>query len=128
MNVRANRHVLAAGALAGLLASLGAHAADVATPADHGRQLFQKWCAPCHAPVAAGEQLPGTSTLQSVYKGTKPAALEQRTDLTPALVALYVRQGINAMPYFRKTEISDAELAAIGAYLSHSDGGTPAAP
>jgi hypothetical protein len=43
--------------------------------------------------------------------------LEQRTDLTPEMVAYYVRHGIAMMPSFRKTELSDAQVAAIAAYL-----------
>ena len=95
-----------------------------------GQQVFQHWGAPCHAPVSGSEHVPGTSTLQSIYHGSKPAALEQRIDLTAAMVAYYVRHGDNAMPWFRKTEISDADLAALGAYLSrnHPRRATPARP
>ena len=46
------------------------------------------------------------------------AVLELRTDLTPETVSYFVRNGVAWMAPFRKTEISDAELAAIGAYLS----------
>ncbi len=56
--------------------------------------------------------------LEQKYKGTKPAALEERTDLTPATVAAVVRSGVGPMPFFRKTEVSDADLKALGAYLS----------
>jgi mono/diheme cytochrome c family protein len=86
-----------------------------------GHEVFEAWCAPCHAPVSGQERLAGTSTLEMVYKGTKPAALEQRTDLMPQRVAYYVRHGINAMPWFRKTEISDEDLAAVGAYLARNN-------
>ena len=108
------------------LAGAGALAAGPASAQDpqaYGHAVFEKWCAPCHAPVSGNERLPGTSTLESIYKGAKPAALEQRTDLTAVLVAFYVRHGDNAMPWFRKTEISDADLAALGAYLAHSGAG-----
>jgi mono/diheme cytochrome c family protein len=90
---------------------------------ERGHAVFEKWCAPCHAPISGDERLPGTSTLQLVYKGSKPAALEKRTDLTAGLVAIYVRHGINAMPWFRKTEISDAELKALGDYLARNNTG-----
>jgi mono/diheme cytochrome c family protein len=50
-----------------------------------------------------------------------PALLEKRTDLTAALVKTYVRNGITVMPFFRKTEISDAELDAIAAYLTRNN-------
>jgi hypothetical protein len=29
-----------------------------------------------------------------------------------------VRYGVSVMPFFRRTEISDTELAALGAYLA----------
>jgi mono/diheme cytochrome c family protein len=87
----------------------------------HGHEVFEAWCAPCHAPVSGQERLAGTSTLEMVYKGAKPAALEQRTDLTPERVAYYVRHGVNAMPWFRKTELSDEDVAAVGAYLARNN-------
>jgi hypothetical protein len=49
----------------------------------------------------------------------KPAVLEQRTDLTPKMIETAVRKGVYFMPRFRKTEISNADLAAIIAYLAH---------
>lgn len=87
----------------------------------HGHEVFEAWCAPCHAPISGEERLAGTSTLEMLYKGTKPAALEQRTDLTPQRVAYYVRHGDNAMPWFRKTELSDEDLSAVGAYLARNN-------
>jgi mono/diheme cytochrome c family protein len=98
---------------AGLALSLGvaAEAQDVA----RGNEVFQYWCAPCHAP---GPRHPGTQALESLYKGAKPAALEQRTDLVPELTRTFVRNGVSVMPPFRKTEISDADLAALAAYLA----------
>lgn len=80
-----------------------------------GKQAYAHWCAPCHA---AEPGLAGTLALQTKYKGSIPAALEDRTDLTPEVVAYFVRNGVAWMAPFRKTEISDAELAQIGAYLS----------
>jgi (+)-pinoresinol hydroxylase len=49
--------------------------------------------------------------------GLNPAVLEQRTDLTPKMIESAVRNGLNFMPRFRKTEISNADLAAVTAYL-----------
>ena len=80
-----------------------------------GRPVFQKWCAPCHAP---GPNHPGTAALEALYGGDRPGALEQRTDLTDAIVRFAVRQGAFSMPFFRKTEISDAELDALAHYLA----------
>jgi mono/diheme cytochrome c family protein len=80
-----------------------------------GSEVFQYWCAPCHAP---GPRHPGTQALEALYKGAKPGALEERTDLTPELTAAFVRTGVSVMPPFRKTEISDGDLAALAAYLA----------
>ncbi|HTR00347.1 MAG TPA: cytochrome c [Candidatus Acidoferrum sp.] len=100
-----------------LLALTAAAPAFAAQPADgtHGKQVFDSWCAPCHAP---GPKHPGTQALQVLYKGEKPASLEQRLDLTPEMVAVFVRKGVSIMPFFRKTEISDKDLADLGAYLA----------
>jgi mono/diheme cytochrome c family protein len=91
-----------------------AFAQDVAT-VEHGRQVFAYWCAPCHAP---GPKHPGTQALDALYRGGKPAPLEQRTDLVPTITQTFVRTGVSVMPPFRKTEISDADLAALAAYLA----------
>jgi mono/diheme cytochrome c family protein len=80
-----------------------------------GNEVFQYWCAACHAP---GPRHPGTQALDVLYKGAKPGALEERTDLTPELTSTFVRTGVSVMPPFRKTEISDADLAALAAYLA----------
>ena len=105
-----------------LACSLPAQAAD--KPAteqrlQNGKAVFEAWCAACHD---ADPKLAGTLALQTKYEGTIPAALEARTDLTPELVAFFVRNGVAWMAPFRKTEISDAELADLGAYLSKPAG------
>jgi (+)-pinoresinol hydroxylase len=97
-----------------VLALIGCAAiASAAEPV--GRPVFQKWCAPCHAP---GPNHPGTAALDALYGGDRPGALEQRTDLSDSIVRLAVRQGAFSMPFFRKTEISDAELDALARYLA----------
>jgi mono/diheme cytochrome c family protein len=83
---------------------------------EHGKQVYDVWCTPCHAP--GPRKHPGTAALQVLYKGEKPAVLEERLDLTPELVAYFVRNGVSIMPFFRKTEISDKDLADLAAYLS----------
>ncbi len=79
---------------------------------------YQKYCSACHG---EGVGKPGTLALQAKYKGALPALLDKRTDLTPALIKMYVRNGVTVMPIFRKTEISDAELDAIAAYLTRNN-------
>ena len=96
-----------------VLALLLPIAAPAQSQADRGREIYQKWCTPCHG---AGLGKPGTTA--AATHGAKPAVLEQRTDLTPKMIETAVRNGINFMPRFRKTEISNADLAAIVAYLA----------
>lgn len=97
-----------------LVASAAASAADAPTLA-RGKEVFAYWCATCHG---EGDAFPGTVALRVKYQGQLPAELEKRTDLTPAVVATFVRNGISVMPFFRKTEIGDADLEALAAYLS----------
>jgi (+)-pinoresinol hydroxylase len=98
-----------------LLAFLAEQALAQDDAVRRGQQVYQKWCSPCHAP---GANMPGTAALQFHYNGSKPAVLEERTDLTPAMVKGVVRNGVYVMPRFRKTEISDTELDAVAAYLT----------
>jgi mono/diheme cytochrome c family protein len=97
------------------------------TPSEtNGKAVFDNWCAPCHGAVAPKNvmfgtgALAGTSALAVKYKGKLPAVLEQRTDLAPALIKSVVRHGLYGMPITRKTEISDAELEDIVAYLTRN--------
>lgn len=111
------RYSISAGLVA--VTAFAAYAASAANapPArlTEGKAVFDKWCAPCHAD---SPRLAGTLALQTKYEGKIPAALELRTDLTPETVSYFVRNGVAWMAPFRKTEVSDAQLAAIGAYLS----------
>jgi mono/diheme cytochrome c family protein len=56
--------------------------------------------------------------LQRKYRGRLPVVLEQRSDLRPDYIKLAVRHGVSFMPSFRKTEISDADLALLATYLA----------
>jgi len=83
-----------------------------------GYVQYQDYCSMCHG---EGPGRPGTMALQAKYKGAEPALLADRTDLTPQLIKMYVRNGLSIMPIFRKTEISDADLDAIVAYLTRNN-------
>jgi mono/diheme cytochrome c family protein len=111
-----------------LVAGLLLCGADAYAQADgqiqRGRDVYQYWCATCHGPGIGNygvPYLPGTNALRLKYKGEKPALLEERTDLTPELVAYFVRNGVSIMPPFRKVEVSDDDLKAIGAYLTRNN-------
>ena len=95
------------------------------TPSEkNGKAVFGKWCAPCHGAEApksgmfVNGALPGTAALAVKYQGKVPAVLEQRTDLKPAYIKTVVRHGLYGMPITRKTEVSDAELDDVAAYLT----------
>jgi (+)-pinoresinol hydroxylase len=83
---------------------------------EKGHIVYQKWCFPCHG---TGSGKPGTASLAA--RGQKPAVLEERTDLTAPTIKTFVRHGVLFMPMFRKTEISDAELDAVAAYLTRNN-------
>ena len=63
---------------------------------------------------------PGTKALAAKYGKRLPALLDERTDLSPELIRTAVRHGMNVMPPLRKTEVSDANLDAIVAYLTRT--------
>lgn len=89
-----------------------------------GKAVYESLCLTCHDAIpddADPQGMPamtGTQSLRVKYRGEIPAVLDQRTDLTPEYVTTIVRNGSNVMAALRPTEISDEDLAAIGAYLS----------
>jgi mono/diheme cytochrome c family protein len=103
-----------------LFCSLTFASSAVAAPDDamieRGHTVYQKWCFPCHG---TGSGKPGTASLAA--RGQKPAVLEERTDLTAVMIKTFVRHGVLYMPMFRKTEVSDADLDAIAAYLTRNN-------
>ncbi len=81
-----------------------------------GEAVYQRWCVHCHA---AGRGNPGTESLQVKYGGKVPAVLLERTDLAPrGRVACSCARACCRWHAFRKTEITDAELAALSAYVA----------
>ena len=94
-----------------LAAGSVAVAADAPPP---GKKTFDRYCAECHAP---GHGHPGTQQLEWT-RGKAFSILEERKDLIPAYVATVVRNGLYEMAPFRPTEIDDAALNELVAYLS----------
>jgi (+)-pinoresinol hydroxylase len=90
-----------------------------------GKQVYDHWCLPCHGPglgLPGFNELPGTQQLRIKYRDAPISPLlTERTDLVPEFVKVIVRQGVSFMPHFRKTEISDAELDAVAAYLARNN-------
>jgi mono/diheme cytochrome c family protein len=93
-----------------------ASAEDRGTPLERGAAVFNNWCSACHS--RGPQNAPGTASLQNKYQGSVPAALQDRRDLTPDLVKFFVRNGVAMMAPLRKTEVSDADLDALAAYLT----------
>jgi mono/diheme cytochrome c family protein len=89
---------------------------DRGSPMERGAAVFNNWCSACHS--RGPQNAPGTASLQNKYRGSVPAALEDRRDLTPDLVKFFVRNGVAMMAPLRKTEVSDADLEALAAYLT----------
>ena len=102
-------------AVCGVVGGAAWAAEPVASAKPSGEAVYAHWCAPCHAP---GPGHPGTESLQVKYGGKTPAVLVERTDLTPQVVSTFVRQGVLLMAPFRKSEITDMELAGLAAYVS----------
>jgi mono/diheme cytochrome c family protein len=96
---------------------LGSATLAAAADLDHGHEVFDRWCAPCHN---AGNTYSGTIALQAKYQGKLPAALTDRTDLSPAAVDYFVRHGAGLMPPIRKTEVTDSELKDLVAYVTRN--------
>jgi mono/diheme cytochrome c family protein len=93
-----------------------ASAEDSGSPVERGAAVFNNWCSACHS--RGPQNAPGTASLQIKYQGSVPAALQDRRDLTPDLVKFFVRNGVAMMAPLRKTEVSDADLDALAAYLT----------
>ena len=111
--------VLAAAAVLACCGTLYAAKPGLAPQGDpaRGQAVYTRWCTACHG---RGPGHPGTQSLQVKYGGKLPPALEDRTDLAPPVTVQFVRHGFALMPPFRKTEISDAELRDLAAYLARN--------
>jgi mono/diheme cytochrome c family protein len=107
--------VRAAVVLAAIVLSPAVASAQSDAAVQKGNELFQYWCATCHG---RGPGNPGTTALAAKYKGALPGVVEDRKDLTPQSIRFAVRRGTSIMPFFRKTEVSEADLDAITQYLA----------
>ena len=82
---------------------------------NQGAQLYMHWCIHCHSPAPFAA---GTSRLKFARPGVSPVLME-RDDLDAQYVSTVVRNGLGAMPSFRRTEITEQELAAITRFLTN---------
>ena len=80
-----------------------------------GKRLYNHICVYCHSPGVWG-----TNRL-SKRMDKEHAVLENRTDLSAGAIQTIVRTGIGSMPPLRKSELTDADVAAIAAYLTRQN-------
>jgi mono/diheme cytochrome c family protein len=107
--------VLALGVAGAMPSIVMAADAPLATQQAQGKALYGATCNYCHS-----EKVWGTLALER-RRGTSDALLEKRTDLVPAFVKSVIRNGLGSMPAYRRTELTDAEVDAIVAYLTRAN-------
>ena len=106
-----NRAVVTAGLMATLVAlAVPAKGADMT-----GKEVFDHYCAACHGNADG----PGTTQLART-RGQDQALLVERKNLTTEYVEYVVRHGLKAMPPFVPSDLTDARLQALAAFLAKS--------
>jgi len=93
---------------------LFAGSVTLTTRAQDGQAVFERHCSACHGP---GMNNAGTHQLTKT-RGENMGVLEDRNNLVDVYVKTIVRQGLNAMPGFKPTQITGDELDALAAYLA----------
>ena len=84
-----------------------------AANASDGKALYAQRCGMCHQGIGMA-----VGILSRRPNDPSKGLLEERTDLSPAVIRTVVRTGINNMPRISRAEVSDSELATIAAYLA----------
>lgn len=90
---------------------------SVATPAVAaemtGKEVFDHYCTHCHG----SDEGPGTMQL-SRTRGQDKGSLAKRRDLAPDYIEYIVRHGLKSMPPFVPSDLTDAKLKALLAFLT----------
>jgi mono/diheme cytochrome c family protein len=76
-----------------------------------GERLFAATCQYCHAAN-------GWATRDLARRGEAQATIDQRADLSPGLIRGVLRHGVGNMPAFTPTDLSDAQIDALIAWLA----------
>ena len=94
--------------------ALAAGEAALSAQEQEGKHLYDRTCIYCHGP--------GLWATNRIAKRLDKdhALLESRTDLSAEGIRAIVRSGVGSMPPLRKTELSDADVDAIAAYLTRT--------
>jgi mono/diheme cytochrome c family protein len=83
-----------------------------------GEDLYLQHCEYCHG---KGIGRGATVILDERYGGSLPGSLEDRTNLDGEQVRFYVRNWTPGMASFRPSEISDAQLDVLIAWLTRNN-------
>jgi cytochrome c5 len=78
-----------------------------------GKEVFDHYCTWCHGSADG----PGTMQL-SRTRGKDKALLTRRSDLAPDYIEYIVRHGLRSMPPFVPSDLTDAKLKALVAFLT----------
>ena len=83
--------------------------------AQDGEAIYQTNCSHCHDP---GMNNPGTQQLTKT-RGEENGILIDRDNLVDVYVKTIVRNGLNGMPTFKPTQITESELDALAEFLAN---------
>lgn len=77
-----------------------------------GQRLYQATCHYCHAPGGWGARDLARRL------GAERAVLLERADLDPHYIRFVVRHGLNSMPAYTPTDLSERQIACVADYLT----------
>lgn len=99
-----------------LLAGVAVHAdaAELNAEQQQGKTLYEATCNYCHN--ARGF---ATERLRTRLPEDR-SILVDRTDLDPTYIRTIVRNGLASMPAYTPTDLNEAQIKAIAAYLTRS--------
>jgi mono/diheme cytochrome c family protein len=99
-----------------LMSFLVAALASLAVPAtgaeETGKEVFDHFCSSCHG----SKDGPGTMQLRRT-RGKDQALLTERTNLSADYIEYVVRHGLRSMPPFVPSDLTEAKLKALVAFL-----------
>jgi mono/diheme cytochrome c family protein len=78
-----------------------------------GKEVFDHYCTYCHG----SSDGPGTMQLRRT-RGKDQALLTERTNLAPTYIEYVVRHGLRSMPPFVPSDLTEAKLQALVAFLA----------
>ena len=78
-----------------------------------GKAVFDHYCTYCHG----SSDGPGTMQLKRT-RGQSQGLLAERTDLSPDYIEYVVRHGLKSMPPFAPSDLTDAKLKMLVAFLA----------